>query len=176
MDKTAELIAKKYGRDGASVVKSYQGLNFSKQIQFIVDNCSCETAEVLDVGCGTGAFVVQAAIKGLEVTGIDTFQESDGMDLKIALSRVAELDINIRTQFVGGSALNLPFPDHSFDVVTTFGMYEHLLPDRRQGALKEMYRVLRPGGFIFFVAGPTVFNPIDQHIPWLPFANWLPRR
>jgi SAM-dependent methyltransferase len=92
---------------------------------------------VLDVACGTGVLAREAAVRvgspGL-VTGVDPGR---GM-----LTVAKELAPHIEWQ--DGTAESLPFPDRSFDaVVSQFGLM--FFTDRTQ-ALREMIRVLKPGG------------------------------
>ncbi len=72
-----------------------------------------------------------------------------------AAERVASLDIDPRglgTTGVCGSAMELPFPDDTFDVVSAFDVIEHCEPESI--ALREVHRVLRPGGH-FLMAVPA---------------------
>ena len=75
-----------------------------------------------------------------------------------------------------GNASQLPFPDSSFHLVTNFGMLEHISPGARLNVIREMFRVVKPGGYLFIIAGPNKYFPYDQHFPNFPFANWLPRQ
>lgn len=88
--------------------------------------------KILDVGCGTGA--------NLEM--LSEFGESAGVDISgDALSFCRERGLQNVKQ---GAAEALPFDDSSFDLVTGLDVVEHL--DDDLGGLKEMRRVLRPGG------------------------------
>jgi SAM-dependent methyltransferase len=87
---------------------------------------------ILDVGCGTGANLEMLSRFG-DAEGIDVSQE--------ALSFCRERGLkNVRW----GEAEGIPFADGTFDLVTAFDVVEHL--DDDVGGLKEIYRVLRPGG------------------------------
>ena len=96
-----------------------------------------EGDRVLDVACGTGVLARAAAKRvapGGRVTGLDP---SDGM-LAVAARRAPALT------WRKGVAESLPFPDASLDaVVSQFGL---MFFADRAGALREMLRVLRPGG------------------------------
>ena len=97
---------------------------------------------VLDVCCGTGDVALALAARGAEVVGFDF---SPGM-LSVARHRQSRLDEAARgkVRFVQGDALALPFPNESFQVVTiSYGLRN--LADF-DGALRELTRVLLPGG------------------------------
>jgi demethylmenaquinone methyltransferase/2-methoxy-6-polyprenyl-1,4-benzoquinol methylase len=95
----------------------------------------------LDVCCGTGDVSFALAQAGAETVGIDF---SAAM-LEVARRRLCARDKGpAPLQFLRGDALNLPFPDQSFDVVTiSYGLRN--LSDLNAG-LRELRRVLRPGG------------------------------
>jgi len=92
---------------------------------------------VLDVACGTGALTVAVAGRvspGGVVLGLDANTEM------LAVARRKHADI----EWHDGRAESLPFADASFDVVVSqFGL---MFFDDRVAALREMQRVLRPGG------------------------------
>ncbi len=94
---------------------------------------------VLDVGCGTGAFVrrLVSLDQDISITGVDV---STGMLAEAR--RTTGGAPNVR--FVQASAEALPFPDASFDVVVSTSAL-HYVPDPAL-AVREMARVLRPGG------------------------------
>lgn len=97
----------------------------------------------LDVCCGTGDIALALARAGAEVTGLDF---TEGM-LEVARERGAGLGRakSIHPpQFLRGDALQLPFPDASFDVVTVGYGLRNLA--RWEAGLAEMWRVTRPGG------------------------------
>lgn len=92
----------------------------------------------LDVCCGTGDITERLAATGAEATGLDF---TAGM-LEVARARAQRTDAQIT--YLQGDAMQLPFPDGSFDAVTVgFGLRN--LSDWETG-LREMYRVARPGG------------------------------
>jgi len=100
----------------------------------------------LDVCCGTGdvAFALERA--GAEVTGLDF---SEPM-LAVARRRQASRPVGSSSiPFIQGDALNLPFPEASFDVVTvSYGLRN--LADFNAG-LGELTRVLKPGGRVLIL-------------------------
>lgn len=98
---------------------------------------------VLDLGCGTGASTEEVVGEDREVHGLDLSPKQVGMTRrKPALSEAS---------FVVGDAMNLPYRDEYFDVVSSVGSLQHV-PDVR-AAMAEANRVTKPGGQLFIV-GP----------------------
>jgi SAM-dependent methyltransferase len=95
-------------------------------------------ARVLDIGCGDGALVRAFSARGATAVGVDP----DPAMLAAARKRAAEAHIS--ATFLEGRAESLPFPDASFDAVTAMTVL-CFVPDAK-GAMREMARVLRPGG------------------------------
>lgn len=93
----------------------------------------------LDVGCGTGLQTLALAAMGYAATGIDI---SEG---QLAQARKKAEAGSLVAHFVQGSALQLPFGDASFDVVTCCGSVLGFVPDYPR-ALSEIARVLKPAG------------------------------
>lgn len=100
---------------------------------------------VLDVGCGTGTLAVgiKHAAPEARVTGLDL----DGAMLSRA-HRKAGL-AGMAVDFVRGSSYALPWPDESFDKVVSSLFFHHLDREGKDLTLREIHRVLRPGGALF---------------------------
>ena len=92
---------------------------------------------VLDVGCGTGVFAREAA------TRVGPSGKVVGLDLNESMLAVARR-LRPEIEWHQGDAMALPFEDDSFDVVGSQFMLM-FVPDR-VGVIKEMWRVLAPGG------------------------------
>ncbi|MBY0145476.1 demethylmenaquinone methyltransferase [Neobacillus niacini] len=99
-------------------------------------------SKALDVCCGTGDWTIalaEAVGPSGEVNGLDFSQNM----LNVGLEKVKNLGLN-QVTLIHGNAMELPFPDNSFDYVTIgFGLRN--VPDYLQ-VLKEMHRVVKPGG------------------------------
>lgn len=93
---------------------------------------------VLDVGTGDGQYAIHAALRGAQVTAVDSSREM----LEAARRRAFEQGLQLELQL--GNASKLPFRDDTFDVVLAVTVL-CLVPDA-QLAVREMVRVLRPGG------------------------------
>ncbi|MDR1857882.1 MAG: ubiquinone/menaquinone biosynthesis methyltransferase, partial [Treponema sp.] len=98
---------------------------------------------ILDVCCGTGRLTLalnKAVGEEGAVIGLDF---SENM-IAIAEQTFREMAIKGNVQFVRGDAMNLPFPDNSFDgAIVGWGLRN--LSDLRQG-IRELARVVKPGG------------------------------
>ena len=97
---------------------------------------------VLDMGCGTGTLMlmIKQVQPDAEVHGIDM----DAAILEIAKNKAAQAGETLFWQ--QGSVTALPYPDASFDRVFASLMLHHLIRADRQQALREAFRVLKPGG------------------------------
>jgi protein-L-isoaspartate(D-aspartate) O-methyltransferase len=94
---------------------------------------------ILDVGCGKGFLLhdFTQEIPGIEVAGLDISQ--------YALDHASE---DIRRHLVQGSAVSLPFPDQSFDLVLSINTLHNLQLPQLCQALRELQRVSRRHKFI----------------------------
>jgi ubiquinone/menaquinone biosynthesis C-methylase UbiE len=100
-------------------------------------------ADVLEAGCGTGLLLERIAGFAARARGVDL---SGGM---LARARARGLEV------VQGSITALPYADESFDLVCSFKVLAHVADIR--GAMAEMARVTRPGGFVL----AEFYNPIS---------------
>jgi ubiquinone/menaquinone biosynthesis C-methylase UbiE len=94
--------------------------------------------KVLEIGCGLGTDGAQFALAGAEYTGIDLTEAA--VDLARRRFELWELTGGFKVS----DAENLDFPSESFDLVYSHGVLHHT-PDT-PGAVREVHRVLRPGG------------------------------
>ena len=112
--------------------------------------------DLLDIGCGTAPLL--AAASGL-------FQSVAGLDvafrwLVVARKRLQEK--NLDAPLICGCVEAIPFPDRSFDFVTAESTVE-LLTDQAKG-FSEIYRVLRPGGYLLLSTPNRYGLGPDPHI------------
>jgi SAM-dependent methyltransferase len=98
-------------------------------------------ARLLDVGTGSGNSVaIPAALRGASVVGCDI------TDAWLAAARRRAGEAGVEVEWVVGDAVELPFADRTFDIVTsTFG---HMFAPDQTAAARELVRVCRPGGRI----------------------------
>jgi SAM-dependent methyltransferase len=95
---------------------------------------------VLEIACGRGGFLRELALAGANVAGCDFSLAA----LRVARTRLSTLGVPLSAALTQGDAQSLPFADGAFDLVVSCETIEHL-PEVR-AAVKEMYRVTRPGG------------------------------
>jgi len=113
---------------------------------------------ILEVGCGTGYFTDQLARSGAEIVAIDISPE---------LLEIARADYsapNVRHEIQNACALT--YSDATFDSVVGSSILHHL---EIEEALREIYRVLKPRGTIYFTE-PNMLNPqiaIQKNVPWV---------
>lgn len=114
---------------------------------------------VLELGCGHGGMLGALKGRGADAVGVDV----DEHRVDYALSRGHTSQV--------ADAANLPFPDSSFDAIVTADTIEHIHDLR--GALREAYRVLKPGGHLYAVWGPSWLTYNGPHlikclaVPWV---------
>lgn len=118
---------------------------------------------VLDVGCGTGVLTrlaAEAVGPSGHVVGIDP---SPGM---IGVARVNATQISSRAEFKLAAIERLPFEDASFDVVLSSCMLHHLPAELKHEGLREVRRMLKPGGRFVAVDIDRPANPLWWLVIW----------
>lgn len=123
----------------------------------ILKSHGLEGSRILDVGCGAGFLTNELALEGYQVTGVDLSPES----LRVA----KEHDVTGTVKYKVADAFKLPFPDQSFDVLTSMDFLEHV--ERPDLVIKEFSRVLKPQGLFFF----HTFN--RNYLSWLVVIKLL---
>lgn len=140
-----------------------------RALKWIVD--PAREQKILDVACGTGDFSIAIARKAdpaAKVTGVDL---SEGM-LAVMKEKVKESGLDRMISCEVGNAESLRFDDNSFDCVTiAFGIrnFEH-----RQTALKEILRVLKPGGNLVILELSVPSDRVLRFFYKLYFTRVLP--
>lgn len=118
-------------------------------------------ARVLDLGCGTGADAIFLAKQNFEVYGVDFAKEA----LRLAEQRASEEGVVVDWREC--SALNTPFDDGYFDLITDRGCFHHIAGPRRREYASEIARILRPGGALFLrgcrASDDGPFFPVDHN-------------
>ncbi len=126
--------------------------------------CTKRGIKWLEAGCGPGFW-------NFLFSNNEKIDFSVGVDISDCLTQAQAYKIENKIEpvhFIKGDILKLPFPDESFDFITSLGVIEHF--DNPQIPLLEMRRVLKKGG-ILFLDTPNRglwslwnrFFPIDEH-------------
>jgi SAM-dependent methyltransferase len=138
-----------------------QQANWTRALRsYLFEHSDLQDAQrVLEVGCGTGAILSELPA-GPEIYGLDVDDQA-----------LRECGLHApRARRVQGNALELPFPDRSFDLV-----YSHFLllwvrdPLR---ALQQMKRIARQGGHVIAFAEPDYLKRVDQPHELVRLGRW----
>jgi SAM-dependent methyltransferase len=117
---------------------------------------------LLDLGCGAGRHAFEALRRGATVVAFDASRPElvDVHAVMGLLTDAGELPTEASGGVVNGDALELPFPDASFDRVIASEVLEHIWAD--EPAIAELVRVLRPGGRL----AVTVPAELPERLCW----------
>ncbi len=113
---------------------------------------------VLELGCGTGSFTRELARSGADVVAIDVSPEL----LEMAKANCSAPNVQYQIQ----NAYALSYSEGAFDSVVGSSVLHHLEVEK---ALRGAYRLLKPGGTIYFTE-PNMLNPqiaIQKNVPWI---------
>ena len=96
---------------------------------------------IADIGCGSGRIAAEIARIGEPVVGID-----------VDPGRIVQFsEVDADTHGICASATDIPFPDERFELVNSYTVYEHIPERIIHRYLRELYRILKPGGVLFLV-------------------------
>ena len=100
------------------------------------------TDDLLEIACGNGHFIKNYTSNARSVTGLDLSQ----LCIKLASKKNKKRIVAGSAEFVLGEATQLPWEDNKFSVATSMSSFLLFTKPVAMESLKEMYRVLRPGG------------------------------
>jgi ubiquinone/menaquinone biosynthesis C-methylase UbiE len=131
-------------------------------------------SDILDVAAGCGQFLFRALEAGYNCYGIEP--EHWKLDFIREKNKVLNRPSEWADKVGCGVGENMPFPDNSFDCVTSYQTLEHVQSPAK--VIAEMIRVTRPGGGICLRC-PDYRSTFEAHyqLPWLPlFPKPLAKR
>jgi ubiquinone/menaquinone biosynthesis C-methylase UbiE len=132
-----------------------------KPVEFAIELANqWKPGKILDIGCGNARNLKPFLEKCFECTGIDSSKE---------LIKIAKEQKSIK--LLQASATKLPFPNESFDYAICLAVLHHLKPKEHEKALKEIKRVLKPGGKAAIAVWNKlqmrfIFGKKEQMVPW----------
>lgn len=117
-------------------------------------------SRVLEIGCGTANVALAAKRRQptAEVHGLDP----DPVMLARARRKAARQALAL--ELCRGFSEHLPYPDAAFDRVISAYMFHHLGPEARRDTLREVVRVLRPGGSLHLLDFGGARDPSDGRL------------
>lgn len=122
-----------------------------------------ERRTILDAGCGNGRNLPYFLRNGFTVYAID----SDAAAIAHVRRQAAKLAPEVpASQFVQGDLCNLPWRDRTMDAVISSAVLHFAADEERFGAmLREMWRVLKPGGLLFARLASTI--GLESPVRWI---------
>jgi len=110
---------------------------------------------LLDIGCGAFPYFLATTM----------FREKYGVDKFLTGGPGIAGDIRLVRHDVEADG-RLPFSDGFFDVVTMLAVFEHIEPARLDGAIREVRRILRPGGMYLLTTPASWTDGLLRFLAW----------
>lgn len=145
-----------------------KGLEISPRMRIALEEANIKPGmRVLDLGCGRGEILIQAALRGAYAMGVDYSPDA----IKIAKSAIAPLppEIRHRITFLQEDIKEVSFEDNQFDVIFLLDVVEHLYPEEVEMVLKKVFKMLKEEGVLVIHTVPNIWYCRYGHslIRWL---------
>ena len=137
-------------------IKAYRAFSYNGKRQLsrqIIEGVAnyisvSQGGKILDIGCGSGALAITCAKRNPNgtVVGLDRWGKDYASFSKRRCEDNAKAEGIGNTSFISGNAVELPFPDESYDAVTSNYVYHNIPGKNKQELLLETLRVLKKGG------------------------------
>jgi len=148
----------------------------AKRLDLIERHLRPSAKRFLDCGCGTGEYVLAL----IERFGLDAY----GVEFEADKIQQAHSKMALRNRVTRGDLQAIHFASCTWDYALLNEVLEHVPDDRK--ALREVYRILKPGGLLF-IFSPNRWFPFETHgvhlrqsdrrVPhWVPFIPYIPVR
>ena len=121
--------------------------------------------EILDIGCGTGSLIIDAAKAGAITTGVDI---STGM-LAVARKQIADSGMQDRITLhnAGAAEIGSIFDENSFDLIVSTLVFSELYAEERALTLNQIKKLLKPNGMLVIAAEVQPEKPLKRIIHFL---------
>lgn len=118
------------------------GQMYRRRVELCLAECEGGDS-ILEVGFGSG-------LTFLNLNGM--YKKIYGLDLSCDVAEVAQVfaPLGIHPDLRNGNVLEMPYQDNQFDTVLSISILEHLKPEELDRALREIKRVLKPGGQVVY--------------------------
>ena len=120
-------------------------LDFLRQINLLKPN-----SRILEIGCGIGSIVSELKGQGYDITGTDISSQA----IDYGLKKYGDIKLQVQP------AEDLQFEEHTFDIVLSFDLFEHIARVDRH--ISEVHRVLKEGGSYLFQTPNKYSNVIFE--------------
>jgi len=162
-----------YNRFAGEFDQKMNRYDLERRVQIIFDVLSREDLKgkrILDGGCGTGWFSMNAVQRGAQVTSLD-----------VGYNLLRQTALKCQSDLCNGSLCDLPFCEGSFDIVISSEVIEHVTDPER--AFQELVRVLKPGGTLALTTPNRIWHwairlgnalgarPYDGHENWVGYGE-----
>jgi SAM-dependent methyltransferase len=127
---------------------------------------------ILDYGCGLGHSLDAVLNRFPNAQFVAADYVSDALELCVQLFGA---DPRVQIVRMTGST-SLEEIGDGFDIILLNAVFEHLLPHERPLLMSDLWRRLKPGGYMVVTETPWRWFPIETHCTSLPLVNYLPDR
>lgn len=175
MDEKQKEIGLMFNRIAKTYDVTNRVLSFGLDVQWRKKLALClpnnSHLKVLDIACGTGDLIFSICYLNKNVT------EAVGVDISSNMISFAEekcfkLNLNEKISFMTADACELPFADHSFDVITIAFGIRNVVNIKK--AFSEIFRVLKPGGLLLILEFSLPKNRLVKNVYLGYFRHILP--
>lgn len=132
----------------------------------IVEQFLFHDEKVLDLGCSLGFYSFQFATNNNRVIGVDYEFRS----LCIANKHKETFSNKDLLKFIQADALHLPFQEGVFDKLSNVDFIEHIILKHQSAVVKEMFRVLKPGGKLYVYTPNYTRLRIEYYLNKIKYA------
>jgi len=147
---------------GINILSGGHAQKIRKQI---VQNFVKPDMDILDIGCGTGSLLIDAAKAGANATGVDI---SKGM-LAVAQKRVSDNELKDRITLHNAGVVEIDslFAENSFDLIVSTLVFSELYAEEKALALHQIKKLLKPDGIFVIAVEVQPKKPLKRAIHFL---------